>query len=90
MVRLKLYVVGAGVGTRAIERDLRRMCDDLLDQNYQLEVVDVLEKPQEAEDQHIVATPTVVRIEPLPRRRIIGDLSNRERVAVGLELIGEG
>jgi circadian clock protein KaiB len=71
---------------RAIE-NLRRICEDDLNGQYEVEVIDVLENPQLAEDQKILATPTLVKQLPEPVRKIIGDLSDRERVLIGLDLV---
>lgn len=65
---------------------MRRICEDELRGAYDLLVVDVLERPQLAEDEKILATPTVVKELPHPIRRIIGDLSDSERVLLGLDL----
>jgi circadian clock protein KaiB len=65
---------------------LRTICDERLGTEYDLEVIDVIVSPQEAEDHKIIATPTLIRMSPEPIRRIIGDLSDGERVAFGLDL----
>ncbi|MGP0068163.1 MAG: circadian clock KaiB family protein [Isosphaeraceae bacterium] len=70
---------------RAVEK-LKRICDGDLGGEYDLVVIDVLERPQLAEDEKILATPMVVKELPLPIRRIIGDLSDSERVLLGLDL----
>lgn len=67
--------------------NLRRICEAELGAEYDLEIIDVLEHPQIAEDQRILATPTLVKQLPLPLRRVIGDLSDREKVLLGLELL---
>ena len=71
---------------RAID-NLRRICEDVLMGEYQIEVIDVLENPRLAEDQKILATPTLVKHLPEPVRKIIGDLSDREKVLLGLDLV---
>ena len=63
--------------------NLRRICEEELSGRYELVVIDVLERPQLAEDEKILATPTVVKELPHPIRRIIGDLSDSERVLLG-------
>jgi circadian clock protein KaiB len=65
---------------------LRRLIDDLLSGSCELDIIDVLENPQVAEDDKILATPTLVKELPLPQRRIIGDLSDKEKVMMGLEI----
>jgi circadian clock protein KaiB len=67
-------------------QNLKRICESDLSGDYDLEIVDVLERPQIAEDQKVLVTPTVDRILPPPIRRIIGDLSDKDKVLVGLEL----
>lgn len=82
---LKLYITGRTPRTERAIAVLRQICEhDLGD--YELEVIDVLENPQVAEDEKILATPTLIKELPEPLRRIIGDLSDRERVLLGLEL----
>ena len=84
---LKLYVTGrTGRARRAIDA-LDRICREELDGTYTVEVIDVLEEPEKAEEQDIQATPTVVRELPPPVRRIIGDLSDTAKVLVGLDLV---
>ncbi|HVL82284.1 MAG TPA: circadian clock KaiB family protein [Actinomycetota bacterium] len=83
---LKLYVTGQTArAQRAIEQ-LKRICDEELQGTYHVEVVDVLEHPDIAEDQNVLATPTVVKELPPPMRRLIGDLSDTEKVLVGLNI----
>ena len=90
---IKLYVTGQTPRSQAAIANLRSLCDDELHGLSELVVIDVLERPQLAEDEKILATPTVIKELPLPMRRIIGDLSDRDRVLLGLDLkakIGEG
>ena len=83
---LRLYVTGQTPRTmRAIE-NLRKICEEELGGRYDMEVIDVLERPQLAEDEKIMATPTLVKELPPPLRRIIGDLSDKEKVLLGLDL----
>jgi circadian clock protein KaiB len=83
---LKLYITGKSARSdRAIE-NLRGICEKELAGKYALKVIDVLENPQLAEDEKILATPTLIRELPDPMRRIIGDLSNVEKVLIGLDL----
>jgi circadian clock protein KaiB len=83
---IKLYVTGQTPRAQLAIRNLRRICEEELQGRYELEVIDVLERPQLAEDEKILATPTVVKELPVPIRRIIGDLSDTERVLLGLDL----
>jgi circadian clock protein KaiB len=83
---IKLFITGQTPRSlRAIE-NLQRICDTELGGQYDLVVIDVLERPQLAEDEKILATPMVVKELPPPIRRIIGDLSDTERVLLGLDL----
>jgi circadian clock protein KaiB len=84
---LRLYVTGMTArATRAIET-VRSVCDEHLEGRYDLEVVDVYQQPVLARDEQIVAAPTLIKKLPLPLRRIIGDMSRRDRVLLGLDLI---
>jgi circadian clock protein KaiB len=66
--------------------NLRRFCEDALQDHYELTIVDVLECPQIAEDERILATPTLIREAPAPVRRIVGDLSDRGQMSLALDL----
>lgn len=84
--RLRLYVAGQSPkSVRAIE-NLRRVCEQYLAEPYEVELIDLLEHPKLARGDQIVAVPTLVRKLPEPMRRIIGDLSDTDRVLVGLQL----
>ncbi|MCW2820051.1 MAG: KaiB domain protein [Marmoricola sp.] len=85
-VLLRLYIAGqAPRSVRAME-NLRRVCRDHLPGRYRVEVIDLLENPSLARRDEIVAVPTLVRTLPSPVRKIIGDLSDTERVLAGLQL----
>ena len=83
---LRLYVAGPTPKCLAAFANLKRLCDEHLKGQYQIEVIDLLTTPQLARGDEIVAIPTLVRRLPLPLRRMIGDLSNTERVLVGLQI----
>lgn len=83
---LKLYVSGMTPNSERAIANLRRLCADELDNRYKIVVIDVLERPQLAEDEKIMATPTLVKVLPPPMRRVIGDLSDTEKVLLGLDL----
>jgi len=83
---LRLYVAGQTPKSLAAFANLKAMCEEHLSGRYQIEVIDLLEKPQLAQGDQILAIPTVVRRLPLPMRKIIGDLSDTERAIVGLDL----
>jgi circadian clock protein KaiB len=85
----RLYVAGHSERSNAAEANLRALAGALLPGAYELEVVDVVAQPGLAEDQRILATPTVVRLLPLPQLRVIGDLSDPPRVAYALGLPDE-
>jgi len=83
---LRLYVTGmTSLATRAIA-NVRAICDEHLEGRYDLEVVDVYQHPVLAKDEQIIAAPTLIKALPLPLRRIIGDMSRRDRVLLGLDL----
>jgi circadian clock protein KaiB len=67
--------------------NLKHLCEERLKDRYTIEVVDLLERPQLAKDDQILAIPTVVRKLPAPMRKIIGDLSNTEHVLIGMDLL---
>jgi circadian clock protein KaiB len=83
---LRLYIAGKTPKSVAALANLKEICEEHLAGRYKLQVVDLLENPQLARGDQILAIPTLVRKLPLPMRRIIGDLSNTERVLVGLDL----
>jgi circadian clock protein KaiB len=83
---LRLFVTSASSRTATAIANLRRICDQELGGQYELEIIDVLEHPDLAEDEKILATPTLIKSLPLPLRRVIGDLSNTEKVLLGLEV----
>jgi circadian clock protein KaiB len=83
---LRLYVAGHTAKSIAALANLRRYCEENVPGRYHIEVIDLLQHPQLAEGDQILAIPTVVRKVPEPIRKVIGDLSNEERVLVGLDL----
>ncbi|WP_439629619.1 circadian clock KaiB family protein [Gemmata sp.] len=83
---LRLYVAGQTARSVAAFANLKKICEAHLAGKYRIEVVDLLVNPQLAADDQIVAIPTLVRTLPEPLRKIIGDLSDTERVLVGLQL----
>jgi circadian clock protein KaiB len=84
--QLKLYVAGQTPRSMAALTNLKRVCETHLAGRYQIEVVDLLVNPRLAAGDQILAVPTLVRKVPEPIRKIIGDLSNEERVLVGLDV----
>jgi circadian clock protein KaiB len=83
---LRLYVAGQTPKSVLAIANLREICETHLQGRYEIEIIDLLENPQLAKGDQILALPTLVRRLPEPIKRIIGDLSNTERVLVGLEL----
>lgn len=84
---LRLYVAGQTPKAVTAFNNLKLICEEQLKGKYHIEVIDLLKNPQLARDDQILAIPTLVRKLPLPVRNIIGDLSNTERVLVGLDLV---
>ncbi|HEU5317320.1 MAG TPA: circadian clock KaiB family protein [Chloroflexota bacterium] len=82
----RLYVTGRTPRSERAIANLRRICETVLPDRYELSVVDVLEQPQLAEQERILATPTLVKQIPLPARRVLGDLSDAEQVLWGLDV----
>jgi circadian clock protein KaiB len=83
---LRLYITGmTRRSARAIE-NVRRICDERLQGRYELQVVDLYQQPVLAKGEQIVAAPTLIKRLPLPLRRIIGDMSDQDRVLIGLDL----
>ena len=85
-LKLRLYVAGQTPRSVAAIANLERICQQHLQGRYEIEVIDLVRNPRLARDHQILAVPTLVRQIPLPARKIIGDLSNVERVLVGLDV----
>ena len=83
---LRLYVAGQTPKSLAAFANLKRICEEHLKGSYKIEIIDLLESPMLAKGDQILAIPTLVRKLPEPVKKIIGDLSNTERVLVGLDL----
>ena len=83
---LRLYVAGQTPKSMAAISNLKRLCEEYLPGRYRIEVVDLVENPKLARSDQILAIPTLVRRLPNPIRKVIGDLSNSERVLVGLDI----
>ena len=84
--RLRLYVAGQTPKSLAAFSNLKEICETHLDGQYRIEVIDLLERPQLSKGDQILAIPTLVRKLPQPVRKIIGDLSDVNRVLIGLDL----
>lgn len=85
-LRLKLFVAGDSPRAREAAANLRRACEELLDGPAQIETVNILDHPEAADEYRILTTPTVVRVAPLPRQRVTGDLGDVTRVLAALAL----
>ena len=83
---LKLYITGQTPKSERALANMRHICEQELKGQYELVVIDVLERPQLAEDEKILATPTLTKELPPPLSRVIGDLSDTEKVLVGLDI----
>ena len=85
-LKLRLYLTGNTPTSERALINLKELMENELKTQYELEIIDILENPQLAEDEKIIATPTLLKQLPLPVRKIIGDLSNKETVLLGLDI----
>lgn len=85
--KLRLYITGKTPKSERAIANLKEICEKELKGLYVLQIIDVLESPQLAEDEKILATPTLIKDLPPPLKRIIGDLSNSDKVVLGLDLL---
>jgi circadian clock protein KaiB len=83
---LVLYVTGNTPSSQRAVANLKRICEEHLEGRYELAVVDLYQRPKLAQGEQIIAAPTLIKKLPLPLKRMLGDLSNTERVLVGLDL----
>jgi len=86
---LRLYVTGTTPRSNRAIVNIRKICEEHLAGRYELEVIDIYQQPILAEGEQIIAAPTLIKSLPLPLRRFIGDMSNTERILVGLDLRAE-
>jgi circadian clock protein KaiB len=84
---LRLFVAGTTPKSMHAIQDAQNLCEEHLGGRYQLEVIDIYQLPELARDEQIIAVPTLVKHLPLPLRKLVGDLSNSERVLIGLDLL---
>jgi circadian clock protein KaiB len=84
---LRLYVTGTTPKSVQAIANIRTICEKHLRGRYELEVIDIYQKPDMAKKDHVIALPTLIKRLPAPLRRIVGDLSNTDKVLVGLDLI---
>jgi circadian clock protein KaiB len=87
---LRLYVTGSTPHSIRAIVNIRKICEEYLKGHYDLEVVDISQRPNLAEGEQIIAAPTLIKKLPLPIRRFIGDMSHREKLIVGLDLRSAG
>jgi len=83
---LRLYIAGTTPRSTRAVANIREICERNLNGRYELEVIDIYQKPALAKDEQIIAAPTLVKQLPLPLRRFIGDLSDAQRILVGMEI----
>lgn len=83
---LRLYITGTTPRSQRALANIKRICDDHLTDEYELQVIDIYQSPQLAKDEQIIATPTLIKLLPAPLRRLIGDFSNEDRVLLGLDV----
>ena len=85
--RLRLYVTGSTPRSSRAIQNIRAICEEKLQGRYDLEVIDIYQNPEQVKPEQIVVAPTLIKKLPLPVRKIIGDLSNTERVLAGLDIL---
>ena len=83
---LRLYVTGMTPRSTQAIRNIKKICEEHLKDRYELEVIDVYQQPGLAREAQIIAAPTLIKKLPVPLRKLIGDMSNKERVLVGLNI----
>ena len=86
MYSLRLYITGQTPRSAASIRNLREVCDEFLEGRFELQVIDLYQRPELAKEAQVVAAPTLIKKLPLPLRRLVGDLSNKTEVLMGLDL----
>jgi circadian clock protein KaiB len=83
---LRLYITGSSPKSQLAVENVKKFCEEYLKDRYELEVIDIYQKKTLGKDEQIIAAPTLIKKLPLPLRRIIGDMSDRDRVLLGLDL----
>lgn len=84
---LRLFVTGSTPKSMRAIRNIKKICDEHLEGQYELEVIDVYQQPGEAKKEDIIATPTLVKRLPPPLKRFIGDLSDLKQILVGMDIV---
>jgi circadian clock protein KaiB len=83
---LRLYVTGMTPRSRRAIESIKEICEEHLQGHYDLEIIDIYQRPTLAEGEQIIAAPTLIKVLPVPLRRLVGDLSDSERILLGLDL----
>lgn len=83
---LRLFITGTTPASVAAVLNLKKICDEYLDGRYELDVIDIYQHPEAARDEQIIAAPTLIKKLPLPIRKFIGDMADKERILAGLNL----
>jgi circadian clock protein KaiB len=86
---LRLYVTGMTPRSINAIENIRKICEENLQGRYELEVIDIYQQPQEAKKEQILAAPTLIKKLPLPLRKFIGDMSNKEKILIGLNVVAK-
>jgi len=84
--RLRLYVTGATPNSARAIVNLKEFCETHLKDNYELEIIDIYQQPLSAEADQVIAIPMLIKLAPMPQRRLIGDMSDKEKIFKGLNL----
>jgi len=83
---LRLYITGMTPNSKRAVENVKKICDEFLKGRYELEIIDIYQQPALAEGEQIIAAPTLIKKLPHPLRKLIGDMSNTEKVLLGLDL----
>ena len=83
---LRLYILGSSPKSQRAVESIKKICEEHLKGRYELEIIDIYQKKTLDNDEQIIAAPTLIKKLPLPLRRLIGDMSNKERILLGLDL----
>lgn len=83
---LRLFITGMTPNSKRAVENIKKICEEYLEGRYELQVIDIYQQPSLAEGEQIIAAPTLIKIFPLPLKRLIGDMSNTEKVLQGLNI----
>ena len=87
---LRLYIIGSSPKSQRAVENIKKICEEYLKGRYELEVIDIYQRKTLGKDEQIIAVPTLIKKLPPPLRRIIGDMSDKERILIGLDLREKG